>query len=142
IRIGIATGDVVVGSIGSEQTRNYTVIGDTVNLASRIEGANKTYGTRVLISEATNHLAADMLETREIDSVVVVGKTEPQRIFEVLGRKGEVSRERLALRDAYVEALDWWRSRHGGAATSGSPKKPLVPRILHRMRYRAGATQL
>jgi adenylate cyclase len=111
IRIGIATGDVVVGSIGSEKTRNYTVIGDTVNLASRIEGANKTYGTRVLISEATHHLAADMLETREIDAVVVVGKTEPQRIFELLGRNGEVASERLALRDAYVEALEAYRRK-------------------------------
>jgi adenylate cyclase len=119
IRIGIATGEVVVGSIGSEQTRNYTVIGDTVNLASRIEGANKTYGTRVLISEATNHFAADMLETREIDTVVVVGKTEPQRIFELLGRKGEVASERLTLRDTYVEALDAYRRKDWEKALAG-----------------------
>jgi class 3 adenylate cyclase len=142
VRIGVATGDVVVGNIGSDQTRTYTVIGDTVNLASRLEGANKTYGTRALVNETTNHFAAELVETREIDQVLVVGKTEPQRIFELLGRKGEVAEERLKLRDAFDEALASYRRKEWQEARAAfencltimpgdGPSKVFLGRIAH-----------
>jgi class 3 adenylate cyclase len=116
IRVGIATGDVVVGNIGSDVSMNYTVMGDTVNLASRLEGASKAYGTRVLIAEETWRLAGDAVEVREIDKLVVVGKTEPQRVFELLGRKGQVDPGRLELAKGFAVALEHYREQRFGEA--------------------------
>jgi adenylate cyclase len=111
LRIGVCTGDVVVGNIGSENTRSYTVIGDTVNLSDRLQGANRIYGTRILISESTAEASDGQFETREIDVISVKGKTETTRIFELLGAKGHVGEDVLRLRDHYAQALRAYRAQ-------------------------------
>jgi adenylate cyclase len=111
VRVGIATGEALVGSIGSEFMMSYTVMGDTVNLASRLETASKTYGTRSLISEATVAATDGAIEVREIDRLVVVGQTQPQVAFEIMGRKGELTPEQASLRTRYSDGLAAYRAR-------------------------------
>lgn len=116
MRIGLCTGPAVVGNMGSKSRMDYTMMGDTVNTAARLEGVNKIYGIYTLISDSTRHDAGDSIVTREIDSINVVGKAVPITVYQILGYQGSTDPGLLEIADTYTKGLYAYRNQEWNRA--------------------------
>ncbi|MEM9450626.1 MAG: adenylate/guanylate cyclase domain-containing protein [Cyanobacteria bacterium P01_E01_bin.6] len=117
LRVGIATGPLVVGNMGSNAAKSYTVMGDTVNIASRLKGVSKQYGVAIAITQETQAMLGDRYETRELDLIRVLGKEEPVRVYELLGHQGRLDDATQLRRDQFAKGLEAYRRQWWDAAT-------------------------
>jgi adenylate cyclase len=126
-RIGVASGPATIGNIGSDRRFNYTAIGDTVNFASRLEGANKAFGSRILLADATYQAAKDAVVAKPLAKLIVVGKTEPVEVFELVGLRGEAPDDLVRHAEAFTRAHAAVRARTT-SRRAGGPPRPAVAR--------------
>ncbi len=110
-RIGVNSGDMVVGNLGSEKRMDYTAIGDTVNLSARLEGVNKSYGITNMLSESTWKYVQDDYYFREVDLIRVKGKHLPIKIFTLVDRIENMTKEKIEIENKFNNALNIYRSR-------------------------------
>ncbi|MEM7392847.1 MAG: adenylate/guanylate cyclase domain-containing protein, partial [Verrucomicrobiota bacterium] len=139
-RIGINSGYIVVGNMGSSTRMNYTMMGDAVNLAARLEAGSKQFGIYSMVSEYTldelfedkeggEHRVADHVEARFIDSITVVGKSEPVKVYEICAMKGELTEQEQELFDIFNQSMEHYRHMEWDKAIAGFEKALKIERV-------------
>jgi adenylate cyclase len=142
MRIGVNSGTAIAGNMGTDEIFNYTILGDCVNLAARLEGVNKQYGTRIIVGEDTWSRVSGLVDGRELDWIRVKGKAQPVAIYELLSEAGGLSDRTRRIRDRYAEGLRLYRLRSWNDAAekfrsaleldpTDGPSKTLLERCMH-----------